>query len=54
MIGVSIFIASGFLIAFLWAMKTGQNDDLVTPGMRILLDEKYKNTNENKKAKSRK
>lgn len=54
MIGVSIFIASGFLIAFLWAMKTGQNDDLVTPGMRILLDEKYQNTNENKKAKSRK
>ncbi len=52
MIGVSIFIASGFLMAFLWAMKTGQNDDLVTPGMRILLDEKYKDTNENKKAKS--
>ena len=25
--------------AFFWAQRSGQNDDLYTPGMRILLDE---------------
>ena len=39
MIGVSFLVASGFLIAFLWAMKNGQNDDLHTPAMRILFEE---------------
>jgi cbb3-type cytochrome oxidase maturation protein len=42
MIGVSLMMALGFLIAFLWAMKNGQNDDMNTPAMRILLDEKTK------------
>ena len=39
MIIVSLLMASGFLAAFLWAQKTGQNDDLYTPSMRILLDD---------------
>jgi cbb3-type cytochrome oxidase maturation protein len=39
MIGVSLVLALGFLGAFFWAMRTGQNDDLHTPGMRILLDD---------------
>ncbi len=43
MIGVSLFMALGFLAAFLWAMKNGQNDDLHTPAMRILFEEKMKN-----------
>ncbi len=42
MIGISLIIATSFLIAFLWAMNTGQNDDLHTPGMRILMEEKSK------------
>lgn len=33
------FIASGFLLAFLWAMKSGQFEDLDTPSIRILHDE---------------
>jgi cbb3-type cytochrome oxidase maturation protein len=42
MIAISLIMATGFLIAFLWANNDGQNDDLHTPGMRILLDEKLK------------
>ncbi|TAF79675.1 MAG: cbb3-type cytochrome oxidase assembly protein CcoS [Runella slithyformis] len=42
MIGVSLFMALGFLGAFLWAMRSGQNDDLHTPSIRILIDEKPK------------
>jgi cbb3-type cytochrome oxidase maturation protein len=34
----SILIAGGFLIAFLWAVKSGQMDDKYTPSVRILFD----------------
>lgn len=27
------------LAAFFWAQRSGQNDDLYTPGMRMLLDD---------------
>ncbi len=43
MIGISLFMALGFLIAFLWSMSKGQNDDLHTPAMRILLDDESPN-----------
>ena len=39
LIGCSLLLAVGFLIAFFWAQRTGQNDDLHTPSMRILLDD---------------
>jgi cbb3-type cytochrome oxidase maturation protein len=39
MIGVSLLMALGFLAAFFWAMTKGQNDDLYTPAMRMLLDD---------------
>jgi cbb3-type cytochrome oxidase maturation protein len=43
MIGLSLFMAIGFLIAFIWSIRTGQQDDLITPAMRILNeDEKTK------------
>lgn len=34
----SLLVASGFLTAFLWAVRTGQYDDRYTPSVRILLD----------------
>ncbi|MHA8052397.1 cbb3-type cytochrome oxidase assembly protein CcoS [Aquirufa sp. Wall-65K1] len=40
MIFLSLLMAIGFLIAFIWFVRTGQQDDLITPGMRILNDEK--------------
>jgi cbb3-type cytochrome oxidase maturation protein len=39
MIGISLLLALGFLGAFLWSMQTGQQDDLFTPSMRMLLDD---------------
>lgn len=44
MIGLSLLMAIGFLIAFIWSVRSGQQDDLITPSIRILLEEKeYKN-----------
>jgi cbb3-type cytochrome oxidase maturation protein len=45
LIGFSLVVALGFLWAFLWAVKSGQYDDDVSPSIRILYD------NENDKSK---
>lgn len=34
----SVLVAGGFLIAFLWAVKSGQYEDRYTPSVRILFD----------------
>ena len=39
LIGCSVLLALGFLSAFFWAQRNGQNDDLYTPSVRILLDD---------------
>jgi cbb3-type cytochrome oxidase maturation protein len=39
LIGCSVLLALGFLGAFFWAQGSGQNDDLYTPSMRVLLDD---------------
>jgi cbb3-type cytochrome oxidase maturation protein len=39
LVGASILVASGFLIAFLWAVRNGQYDDVYTPSVRILFDD---------------
>ena len=39
LIAVSVLVAGGFLIAFLWSVKTGQMDDDYTPSVRILFDD---------------
>ena len=31
-------VATGFLIAFVWAVRSGQFDDTGTPAVRMLLD----------------
>jgi cbb3-type cytochrome oxidase maturation protein len=40
LIAASILIAGGFLLAFLWSVKTGQFDDDYTPSVRMLFDDK--------------
>jgi len=40
MIGLSLSMSIGFVIAFIWSVKSGQQDDLSTPAMRILMDNK--------------
>jgi len=39
LIGVSFLIALGFLMAFFFAIKTGQYDDTHTPSIRMLFDD---------------
>jgi cbb3-type cytochrome oxidase maturation protein len=38
LIGFSLLVALGFLMAFLWSVKKGQYDDDYTPSVRILFD----------------
>lgn len=40
LIGASLLVAIGFLIAYLWAVKSGQYDDKYTPSIRILFEDK--------------
>ena len=52
MIGISLLMALGFLGAFIWSMQTGQQDDLYTPSLRMLLDDAPKTTPETNLTKS--
>jgi len=36
---ISLILAAVFLSVFLWATKSGQYEDLETPGHRILIDD---------------
>ncbi len=38
----SVLVAIAFLIAFLWATSSGQYDDVHTPAMRILFEDRVK------------
>ena len=38
----SVLVAGGFLIAFLWAVRSGQYEDRYTPSVRILFDDEEK------------
>lgn len=40
MIGASLILALGFLIAFIFSAKNGQFEDDYTPSVRILFDDK--------------
>jgi cbb3-type cytochrome oxidase maturation protein len=39
LIGFSLLVAVGFLIAFLWSVKSGQYSDLYTPSVRMLFED---------------
>ncbi|MBI5730443.1 MAG: cbb3-type cytochrome oxidase assembly protein CcoS [Ignavibacteriales bacterium] len=52
LIGASLLVATGFLIAYLWAVKSGQYDDKYTPSVRILFDEEKKSEVRNKKSEN--
>lgn len=36
---ISLLVASGFLLAYLWANQSGQFDDEYTPSIRVLFDD---------------
>ncbi|QQS38207.1 MAG: cbb3-type cytochrome oxidase assembly protein CcoS [Ignavibacteriales bacterium] len=48
LIGFSLLVAVGFLVAFIWAVKNGQYRDTYTPSIRMLLDENNSNNKEEK------
>jgi cbb3-type cytochrome oxidase maturation protein len=50
LIGASLIVAVGFLIAFLWAVKSGQYDDKYTPSVRMLIDDKAPDDKSNHKS----
>jgi cbb3-type cytochrome oxidase maturation protein len=39
LIGFSVTVAIGFLIAFIWSVRNGQYDDDYGPSVRILFDD---------------
>ncbi len=39
LIVASILVAGGFLMAFLWAIRSGQYEDTYSPSVRILFEE---------------
>jgi cbb3-type cytochrome oxidase maturation protein len=39
LITISIFVAIGFFVAFVFAVKSGQFDDDYTPSVRMLFDD---------------
>lgn len=43
-LAISLLLAGVFLGVFIWATRSGQYDDLTTPGHRILIDD-YKERN---------
>lgn len=48
LLGLSILIGGGFLIAFIYAVRSGQYDDKYTPSVRMLFDENEIKNNKNK------
>jgi cbb3-type cytochrome oxidase maturation protein len=44
---VSIIVAAGFLVAFLWAVRSGQYDDTYSPSVRMLFDDKKSKSEKN-------
>ena len=51
LIGFSILVAGGFLIAFIWSVKSGQYEDDYTPSVRILFDDQPKENKEESEIK---
>ncbi len=39
---ISLVVAAGFLLAYLWATKNGQFDDDYTPSVRMLFDDELR------------
>jgi cbb3-type cytochrome oxidase maturation protein len=43
---LSLFLAGGALLGYLWSVRSGQFDDLDTPAHRILIDEEEESKDE--------
>lgn len=43
---VGIIVAGLFLLGFVWAVKSGQYDDMYSPSVRLLFDDSSEEVNE--------
>jgi cbb3-type cytochrome oxidase maturation protein len=43
---IGVIVAGGFLIAFVWAVRSGQYDDDYSPSVRMLFENKKTKTTE--------
>jgi cbb3-type cytochrome oxidase maturation protein len=50
LMGASLVVAAGFLLAYWWAVRSGQYDDLYTPSVRMLFDDDAPNRDNLKKS----
>lgn len=41
LLAASLTIAIGFLVAFIWSVKSGQYEDDYTPSVRMLFDDNH-------------
>lgn len=48
LIGISLLVALGFLLAFLWSVSSGQYEDDYTPPVRMLFENKPRDNNDKK------
>jgi cbb3-type cytochrome oxidase maturation protein len=46
LLGASLLLAGAFLVAFIWAMRSGQYDDTYTPSLRLLVDDENRPAND--------
>lgn len=54
LISASLLLAVGFLVAFIWSVRSGQYEDDYTPSVRMLFDDRKpepKTSKPNNKAK---
>ena len=49
LIPISIAIAAAFLMAFIWAVRSGQFEDTCTPSMRVLTEDRNESPNYSKR-----
>lgn len=53
LIVISLIVAIAFLIAFIWAVRSGQYDDDYTPSVRMLFDDQEPSGSEKDEQPSR-
>ncbi|MBW7847910.1 MAG: cbb3-type cytochrome oxidase assembly protein CcoS [Bacteroidales bacterium] len=49
---IGVIVAGGFLVAFIWAVRSGQYDDDYSPSVRMLFDNKIRSKDENEISES--
>ena len=51
---IGVIVAAGFLVAFIWAVRSGQYDDDYSPSVRMLFENRKKKDIKEEETKSKK